>query len=298
MTRIGQVTGARRLASVLKPASWAGVLLVWALAAQAETVRVASFNIHYTTPNQDDIVWDERRDAVRQVIGEMQADIIAFQEMETFVGGHFNTENIQLDWVLEHYPEYSAGAYGDAAEFPITQPIIFRTDRFVLRDQGWFFYSETPDEIYSRTFNDSYPAYTTWVDLEHRNSGERLVVVNNHFDYGSGRNRRLSARLVAERIEPWLDASVPTVVLGDFNAPSFWSPMGFLKKQGLELLRPAGSTFHFNRGWNLVPAIDHILINPALKPVDRLQRFDDSYQGIYPSDHYPVLVELSWAGKP
>ena len=275
-----------------------GLLLSWALAAPAETVRVASFNIHYTTPNQDDIVWEERRDAVRQVIGDMQADIIAFQEMETFVGGHFNTENSQLDWVLEHYPDYSVGAYGDAAEFPITQPILFRTDSFELRDQGWFFYSETPDEIYSRTFNDSYPAFTTWVDLSHRDTGERLVVVNNHFDYGSGRNRRLSARLVAERIEPWLDAGVPTVVLGDFNAPSFWPPMGFLKKQGLELLRPAGSTFHHNRGWHLIPAIDHILINPALSPVDRLQRFDDAYQGIYPSDHYPVLVELSWTGKP
>ncbi|MEX0624338.1 endonuclease/exonuclease/phosphatase family protein [Saccharospirillum sp.] len=273
-------------------------MLVWALAAQAETVRVASFNIHYTTPNQDDIVWDERRDAVAQVLGEMQADIIAFQEMETFVGGHFNTDNIQLDWVLEHYPEYSVGAYGDPSEFPITQPIIFRTERFILRDQGWFFYSETPNEIYSRTFNDSYPAFTTWVDLEHRDSGERLVVVNNHFDFGSGRNRRLSAALVADRIAPWLEAGVPTVVLGDFNAPSFWSPMGFLKKQGLDLVRPAGSTFHFNRGWNLIPAIDHILVTPALTPVGRLQRFDDAYQGIYPSDHYPVLVELSWTGKP
>lgn len=281
----------------LKVVSGVVLMLAWAMVAQAETLRVASFNIHYTTPNQEDIVWDERRDAVRQVIGEMQADIIAFQEMETFVGGHFNTENIQLDWVLEHYPGYSVGAYGDAAEFPITQPIIFRTDRFVLRDQGWFFYSETPDEIYSRTFNDSYPAFTTWVDLEHRDSGERLVVVNNHFDYGSGRNRRLSAALVAERIEPWLDAGVPTVLLGDFNAPSFWSPMGSLKKQGLDLLRPAGSTFHFNRGWNLIPAIDHIMINPALNQVNRLQRFDDAYQGYYPSDHYPIQVELSWTGK-
>ncbi|WP_169579621.1 endonuclease/exonuclease/phosphatase family protein [Saccharospirillum impatiens] len=282
----------------MKPTLALVLLLAYALLVQAETVRVASFNIHYTTPNQEDIVWEDRRDAVRQVVGEMQADIIAFQEMETFVGGNYNPENIQLDWVLEHYPQYSAGAYGDAADFPITQPIIFRTDQFALRDQGWFFYSNTPDDIYSRTFNDSYPAYTTWVDLEHRGSGKRLVVVNNHFDYGSGSNRRKSARLVAERIEPWLQAGVPTTVLGDFNAPSFWSPMGFLKKQGLDLLKPDGSTFHHNRGWNLIPAIDHILINAALTPVAPLERFDEAYQGIYPSDHYPIQVELSWTGKP
>jgi endonuclease/exonuclease/phosphatase family metal-dependent hydrolase len=274
-----------------------GLSLTLALPALAEPVRVASFNIHYTTPNQQDIVWDERREAVRQVIGDMQADVIAFQEMETFVGGSFNTENIQLDWVLEHYPEYSAGAYGDAAEFPITQPIIYRTDQFELLDQGWFFYSETPDKIYSPTFNDSYPAFTTWVELMHRGSGQRLKIVNNHFDYGSGSNRRKSARLVADRIGPWLDAGIPTAVLGDFNAPSFWSPMGFLKKQGLKLVRPAGSTFHFNRGWNLIPAIDHILINDALATNGRLVRFDDDYQGVYPSDHYPILVELSWTGK-
>ncbi|GGX47665.1 endonuclease/exonuclease/phosphatase family protein [Saccharospirillum salsuginis] len=273
-------------------------LLSLMAAVNAAPLRVASFNIHYITPNQTDIVWSERRDAVRRVIGEMNADIIAFQEMETFVGGHFNDENRQLDWVLEHYPEYTAGAIGDPREFPITQPILFRSKRFTLEDQGWFFYSDTPDEIYSRTFNGSYPAFTTWVELTDRTTGETVRIVNNHFDYASGSNRRKSAELVANRLESVLNSGKAVILLGDFNAPGFWPPMGFLKDQGFRLVDPAGSTYHHNRGWHLIPAIDHILVTDDLCALDGIRRYTRDYKGVYPADHYPILAELSWTGKP
>lgn len=268
------------------------LILLTAGSLQAQPFTVGSFNIHYITPNRDDFNWPDRRDAVRQVIGEMNADILAFQEMETFEGGDANQRNLQLDWVLEHYPEYTVGAYGDAEEFPITQPILFRTERFELLDQGWFFYSETPEVIYSRTFNDSYPAFTSWVLLHDTRSGHDIRVVNNHFDYARGGNRRRSAQLVADYVEPHLAANEPVVVLGDFNAPAFWSPMPYLKRQGLNLVEPSGGTHHFNRGWALIPAIDHILISKDLEALGEIERYTDAYDGVYPTDHYPIKATL------
>lgn len=278
---------------------WLLALAVVLLAATsaAEPVRLASFNIHYVAADQGRLDWSLRRQAVRQVIAEMDADIVAFQEMETFVGGHFNRENRQLDWVLQHHPRYAVGAYGDPELFPVTQPILYDRARFELLDQGWFFYSETPDEIYSRSFNGGYPAFTSWVLLLERDSGRRWRVVNNHLDYSSGHNRRSAAQLIVERLQDWTDEAA-LVLVGDFNAPSFWPPMGRFKQAGLHLLTPVGSTFHANRGWSLVPAIDHILIGPGVSSESGIERFDRAYQGHYPSDHYPLLALLSFSGKP
>jgi endonuclease/exonuclease/phosphatase family metal-dependent hydrolase len=59
--------------------------------------HVASFNIHYIVPNDKYYDWERRKHAVTNILIEMDADIVAFQEMETFDGGHYSKRNIQLD---------------------------------------------------------------------------------------------------------------------------------------------------------------------------------------------------------
>jgi len=63
------------------------------LAQPNDAIRIASFNIHYIVPQTEDEDWEERRDAVTRVLQEMDADIVAFQEMETFDGGHYSRRN-------------------------------------------------------------------------------------------------------------------------------------------------------------------------------------------------------------
>ena len=91
----------------------------------AQTVRVATFNIHYLQLSEDGLSkWEKRRKAVTDMITDISPDIMAFQEMESFGGGHSRNENIQLDWVLSQHPDFKAAAYSDDANnYPITQPI-------------------------------------------------------------------------------------------------------------------------------------------------------------------------------
>src|SRR5690554_4486536 len=101
-----------------------GTLIVLSLlltTAAAAPFRIATFNVHYISPQQTKMVWAERRSAVVEALRDMSADIVAFQEMETFVGGSGNPENQQLDWVLQHLPEYRAAAVGDPRDYPSTQ---------------------------------------------------------------------------------------------------------------------------------------------------------------------------------
>jgi hypothetical protein len=120
--------------------------------------------------------------------------------METFIGRHWNEENKQLDWVLNHFPEYGGTAFGDSRRYPSTQPILYRKSRFQALDQGFFFFSADPDQIYSRPWKGRFPAFCSWSRIREKDSGRSFYVYNVHFDYSSLRNRLYSAQLVAERI--------------------------------------------------------------------------------------------------
>ncbi len=254
-------------------------------------LSVGSFNIHYVSPRRPKLPWDERRDAVAEAVNELDADIIGFQEMETFIGRGERSENIQLQWVLEHSPQYSAAAVGDPALYPSTQPILYRSDLFEPLDQGFFFFSETPDEIYSRPWDPSFDSFASWVLFQNLETEQSFRVVNVHFDHSSKVNRHNSAQLVANRIAPWLSAREAVIVLGDFNALTWFKPISILKSVGLEVADTNGSTFHFNRGLNLFPAIDHVLYS-GFEENGKTLRLNKQYQGVWPSDHYPISVVL------
>jgi endonuclease/exonuclease/phosphatase (EEP) superfamily protein YafD len=72
-------------------------------------------------------------------------------------------------------------------------------------------------------------------------------------------DERDAARLVAERIRSREHKEDPVIALGDFNAPRFFRPLRIVASAGLSIARAKGSTFHFDRGINIQPAVDHVL---------------------------------------
>ncbi|MFW5684295.1 MAG: endonuclease/exonuclease/phosphatase family protein [Spirochaetota bacterium] len=257
-----------------------------------DAFRIATFNVHYLSLRDDTMDWPGRRDAVARVLEEIDADIVAFQEMETFGGGSFHTENRQLDFVLDRLPEMRAAAVGDPETYPSTQPVLYRASRFEALDQGFFFFSPTPDEIYSRPWHARFPAFASWVRLRDTTSRATFTVYNVHFDAQSPRNRLKSAHLVVNRLisRPYPDD--PVIVTGDFNAPSFFPTMRTLLDAGLHRAPTSGSTYHFNRGINLIPGIDHILGSRSIR-FDGTTVIRRSYGGRFPSDHYPVVARVA-----
>jgi len=262
----------------------------------AETLRVATFNIHYLHVSEEGLSkWENRRKAVTDMIEDISPDIMAFQEMESFGGGHSRNENIQLDWVLSQHPDFKAAAYSDnASNYPITQPIIYRSASFDFVEQGFFFFSETPDRIYSPTFNGSYPAFCSWATLRDKTSGQSFTIFNMHTDYSSGKNRIKSVDLIAERIKPHIEAGKAVLLMGDLNASNRSKIAKTLKSIPLKFVPSSGSTFHFNRGVNFTPAIDHILHTPQFIAKDKVTVWRKKYDGNWPSDHYPVIVDFNF----
>jgi endonuclease/exonuclease/phosphatase family metal-dependent hydrolase len=255
-------------------------------------LTLASFNIHYLSLRDDVLPWDERSAAVKAVLEGVGADLLAFQEMETFGGGHQSSPNIQLDYLLRELPRYKAAAVGDPELYPSTQPILYDPSVLQPVEQGYFFFSPTPDEIYSRPWHGRFPAFCSWVRFEELQHGHRFVVYNVHFDASSPRDRLKSAELTMERIDATA-AGDPVVVAGDFNAPLLFPTMRRFLRNGYRHSGIRGSTFHFNRGLHLIPAIDHILVRGQIRSAPgRIMR--DRPGGRFPSDHYPVLTQLGF----
>lgn len=262
------------------------------------TLRLATYNAHYIWLDQETGAWstgdwERRKIPMDSAFKALQADVIAFQEMESFSRSAQSQTNLTLDWLRARNPAYAAAAVGDPATFPSTQPIFYKRDRLDLRDQGWFFFSDTPEVIYSRTFNGSFPAFASWADFRDRTTNTIFRVVNVHYEYKSRSNRQLSAALTRDRIAPVIDAGTPVFLLGDLNARLGAKTHDILAQAGLTFSPVTGATYHFNRGLNLFGAIDHIAYSNGLTPLSEPVVLRRKFNGEWPTDHYPVIADFT-----
>ena len=268
-------------------------------AARSTNLRVATYNVHYIILSKQTGAWsvgdwDRRKEPMDQAFKAINADVIAFQEMESFARGSGGQTNLTLDWLLANNPSFAAAAVGDPADFPSTQPILYRQDRLEQTDQGWFFFSDTPDVIYARTYNGSFPAFASWAAFRDTSTNEAFRVVNIHTDYASRSNREQSAALVAERIAPWIAANETVLVVGDFNARAGNKVLRTIEDVGVNFAPVRGSTYHFNRGINLFGAIDHIGVSGRARFVGEPVVLRRKFAGEWPTDHYPLFVDITF----
>lgn len=267
--------------------------------ASPEKLRIATYNVHYIIMAQETGAWslgdwERRKGPLNSAFKAIDADVIGFQEMESFAGRSESDVNLTLAWLLENNPDYAAAAVGPVAEFPSTQPILYRKDRLTMLDQGWFFFSETPDVIYSRTFNGSWPAFASWAVFRDTREGTVFRVINVHTEYRSRSNRLLSVALVADRMQPWVDAGENIFVIGDLNARFGAQTLETLENAGVQFAPIQGATYHLNTGLNLFGAIDHIGFLGSPRLVGEPVVLRDKFDGEWPADHYPVLADFTF----
>lgn len=262
------------------------------------SLRIASHNTHYINLQKAQGSWSRadwarRKNPMDLAFKHIDADIFAFQEMESFAGGNVSHDNLALDWLLTQNQLFGAAGVGNPTVFPSTQPIFYRRDRLEVIEQGWFFFSDTPDIIYSRTFNGSFPAFASWAHFQDLKTGARFYVFNVHFEYRSHDNRARSIELTRSRIAPLIEQNEHVILLGDFNARVGTDIMATVRATGLRFQPASGSTYHFNHGINLFAAIDHIAVSQNIAFAGAPTVVRQKFANIWPSDHYPVLLDIT-----
>lgn len=295
--RKGLVWSGAMLAAVLAAVSCTTMTAPSAVTPRSDALRVATYNVHYIILAKETgpwsiADWHDRKGSMDQAFKAIDADVMGFQEMESFGGRSGSQENLTLDWLLAKNPDYAAAAVGDPDAFPSTQPILYRQSRLELVGQDWFFFSDTPDVIYARTFNGSYPAFASLATFIDKPTGETLHFVNVHFEFKSRSNRVQSAELVVNRVQPLLDAGEKVILIGDINARHGARTQDILAEAGWDCLPVKGATYHLNRGVHLFGAIDHIALSGGLRADGPPQVFRQKFDDRWPSDHYPVVADI------
>jgi endonuclease/exonuclease/phosphatase family metal-dependent hydrolase len=269
------------------------LLLFFSALAGAQTVRVMSFNVRYPNPSDGQNYWDNRRDLLVDTVRKHNPDVMGTQEL-------FKNQG---DYIVEKLPAYAwFGTSRRGNEQDEYMGVFYRKDRLRLKEQGQFWLSETPDTPGSQSWNMSLPRMVTW-GLFELADGRTFYLLNTHFAHRreDEEARVKSAAVIASRIAQ-LPPGVPKIVTGDFNAPAGGEVYRAMLSAGLVDTRspsahsgPEG-TFHGFSGKPGETRIDWILTTPGWK-VRKNLTITDNADGRYPSDHFPVIVEMEYPAQ-
>lgn len=257
-------------------------------------ISVMSFNIRYGIAEDGANSWERRKERVIERIRSGNPDLLGMQECRDDAQAEFIKNNLQ-DY---HFYGVPRGG-GDQTALEMA-PVLFRKSSFQPVKSGCFWLSTTPQIPGSKSWGSVFARTVTWVQLLHRPSGREIVFLNTHFDYQPSAIDA-AARLLKQHAAA-MALELPTIVTGDFNAEKNSAAYLHLTqdKKLLDAYRqvhPGGeneATFHGFGQPDELAVIDWILVSDHFAVL--AAAVDDHHAGsLYPSDHYPVLAELTMA---
>ncbi|MFA7227616.1 MAG: endonuclease/exonuclease/phosphatase family protein [Melioribacteraceae bacterium] len=279
-----------------KPSAWVlSCLMIFSFlcvplnAQEPEDLKVMTFNIRYGTANDGENSWQFRKDKVVQTIRDFKPDILGLQE----------ALQIQIDELLAQMPEYSYSGVGrdDGKSAGEHSCIFYLKERFDIDSTGTFWFSDTPEVAGSKSWGNNITRICSWVLLNDKMSGMKFYHFNLHFDHESQASREKSAELVLRRINQKI---LPLILTGDFNCGEENAAMQNILAGGLtdtyravnKKLSDEG-TFNSFKGETTGDRIDFILVTKDFL-VRESQIVRTSFEGKFPSDHFPVTSVIGY----
>lgn len=184
-------------------------------------------------------------------------------------------------------------------------PIFYRKDRLRLLDCERVRLSERPNDPLTLMLGTWLPRYAVDARFELLGEGGELSVCNVHLDY-----MPLVTKGSLEKLRTHLDESwngSPQFVLGDFNADLDEEECAYLTREtpgdGVPGFQSAWCeareqhgpehTVHSGMGEDSPKKkrADHVMLRPGMT-VSRCVTLTHHSGGTYPSDHYPVMVDV------
>jgi endonuclease/exonuclease/phosphatase family metal-dependent hydrolase len=262
----------------------------------AQDLRVASYNLRYINAN-DSINgngWAVRSPIIAALIRFHDFDIFGTQE------GYKN----QLDDITDALPQYVYYGRGrdDGKDKGEHSAIFYKKDKFKLLDKGDFWLSQTPDKPSLGWDATCCNRICSWVYLQDKKTGKKFYFFNAHFDHQGVQAREESSKLILQKIKA-IAGNAPALFTGDLNGSqsSDWykaiANSGLLKDTYFQVKYPYANNASFNGFGATKPGnneiIDHIFISNDFI-AKKWGLLTDTYHGKYPSDHFPVVAEISF----
>ena len=219
----------------------------------------------------------KRIDRVMDAVYRFLPDVLGLQEANS-------------DWIRKFEGEFSSyyGLVGtDLSDGKEGVPILYAKERFRLIESGCKWLTDTPDTP-SRLEGQQYARNFTYALLEDRETGARFLALNTHLDTAGSDLRYAEAEILMRFLKGYND--VPVVLIGDLNAKRSTKEMNYLKGFGLATVFDYVEMKEMKTNAN---AIDWIYMTSDSLRMTYHTYDDSTYNGDYPSDHYPYYAEFS-----
>ena len=250
--------------------------------------NVMSFNIRLDNPSDGINNWENRKEGIISIIKNQKIDILGVQEA---------LPN-QIDYLAKQFDGYSLIGQGrDGGNNGEYSAILYNEKKLMLNKSGTFWLSETPN-IPSIGWDAALNRIVTFGEFKVLNSNKKLVVYNSHFDHIGETAREKSADIILNHIEKNNYYNSAVVVMGDFNAKPYESPIKILSESLNDSFvmfpfeKPFGTFNGFEINSKLDDRIDYIF-SKNIKLTDYIHVYDKLLNGLWPSDHLPVVISFS-----
>lgn len=264
------------------------------IGSENSSITAISFNIRYNNPADGANAWPNRKEKVAELIQFHKVEIGGLQEV-------LIEQKNDLKILLPGFEWIGVGRT-DGKEDGEFAPIIYKKKRFEMLNNGTIWLSETP-KIPSKGWDAALNRIITWGKFKDKKNGKVFFFFNTHFDHRGKVAREESARLLVNEIQKIAEKNA-VVVTGDFNFESSEAPYNVLTESdgSLKLLDAQFISSHphygpvstfgggFDEACKPGKKIDYIFVKNAIHVI-RHGVLTDSWAGICPSDHMPVLIE-------
>ena len=278
--------------------------LFQALAAAPLDLRVMQFNVRNKfEPDPSPHTWKERLPAIKTVITKNDPDIIGTQENNY-------PQVTDMENVLPGYRWIGLGRLGGSkGEF---MTIYYKSDKYTVLEYDHIWLSDTPDKIGSTTWGNLIPRMATWGRFADRATGRQFYLLNTHFDHQSAAAGVKSAALI-KKVIAGFNPTLPVIITGDFNAfytgeshkaltagnmmSDTWDKAITKTNAGYGTFNaftdPNGKSGRHLPGRGEGERMDWILYKGNVTVNNVMIDTWRNNNRQYPSDHYPVIAQLT-----
>ena len=266
------------------------LLFLLAASSHAQDIRIATYNVRYDNKGDSGNLWVNRHPVIKALVRFHDFDIFGTQEALRH----------QIDTLSANLPEYAWYGLGrdDGQAKGEHSAIFYKKDKYKLLNKGDFWLSETPEKP-GPGWDARLNRICSWLQLQDVKSKKKFYVFNVHYDHQGVKARQESSKLILEKIRA-LAGNNPVLLTGDFNGDhnSQWYQLiansGVLFDTYRLVKSPYANNGSFNsfRTPGSTAIIDHIFVTKQFT-VKRWGILTDSYFGKFPSDHFPVVADVT-----
>lgn len=267
------------------------IFLVLSVLGFSQDLTVMSFNIRLNVESDKENAWPNRKQDVADLLMYYHPDYFGVQEalpeqMKDIRNG------------LKNYNYIGVGR-DDGKEKGEFSAIFYDTGRLEVVTSGTFWLSETPEKP-SKGWDAALNRICTYAVFKDKKSKKEFLAMNLHFDHVGNVARVKSSELILKKIKELNPKGLPVALSGDFNLTDDSEPIKILS-------RNMKDTFYHSETKHYGPVGTFTAFNVNEVPKDRIdyiftkgftikshRHINDRRENLlYPSDHFPVIVNLS-----